>query len=60
MLDQCVNHQIDIVQKQAMKSICVILQNKQIRKLHVVGGIIKEFVGLRLEQVMKGGQIVNG
>jgi hypothetical protein len=43
-----------------MKSICVILQNKQIRKLHIVGVIIKEFVGLRLEQVMKGGQIVNG
>ena len=28
MLDQCVNIQKDVVQKQAMKSICVILQNK--------------------------------
>lgn len=43
-----------------MKSICVILQNKQIRKLHVVGQIVKQFVTNKLEQVMRAGQVVNG
>jgi len=50
----CANQQggKDIVQQQAIKSMCIILQNQKIRKLVKVGATIRNFVDAKLLQTM--------
>jgi len=42
-----------VVHQQAVKSMCVILQNKAIRKLTQVGFIMKEFIDNKLTNLMQ-------
>jgi len=49
LLAQCVTAQKDVVQKQAIKSVCIILQNKKIRQLKVVEHEIRQLVDQKVE-----------
>lgn len=57
LLNECTNTQKQVVQKQAIKSICIILQNNQIRKLTSVTQSILQFVKNKINQILNASQM---